>query len=336
MSNATQNKGARKLLGQMLIEAGLIDEIQLTVALGAQKQSGLRIGKQLLKLGFVEEGDLALFLKDDSDMGVPLLKRTISPEALKAVPEMIAFEYKVIPLALVGKTLVLAVHDPADIKVIDELSFKLGKNIHPVRAFEWDIESALLKFYKGFSDDELSMLTNVSSAGEQYANAQWSFGDQVLLDEPTIKEEPTLKKEPAKQPSSPAPKPSPTPLKRPAAKPAQPQVGQPQMRQRPASAPAAPAMRPTGARPQGIEPTTAEVETTDNAWESLLDQMEHTSHAWDNKPIQKSRAAKIISDAAVNLKKDEILEAMIDLLIDKKLLTEKEILGKLKSLGNNR
>ena len=94
-------------------------------------------------------------------------------------------------------------------------------------------------------------------------------------------------------------------------------------------------MRPTGARPQGIEPTTAEVETTDNAWESLLDQMEHTSHAWDNKPIQKSRAAKIISDAAVNLKKDEILEAMIDLLIDKKLLTEKEILGKLKSLGNN-
>ena len=36
MSNATQKDGKRKLLGQMLVEAGLIDEIQLTVALGAQ------------------------------------------------------------------------------------------------------------------------------------------------------------------------------------------------------------------------------------------------------------------------------------------------------------
>ena len=66
MGNAAQNDGKRKLLGQMLVEANLIDEIQLTVALGAQNDSGLKLGKQLLKLGFVEEGDLAMFLKDET------------------------------------------------------------------------------------------------------------------------------------------------------------------------------------------------------------------------------------------------------------------------------
>lgn len=320
MSKTAQD-GVRKMLGQMLIEAGLIDEIQLTVALGAQKESGLKIGKQLLKLGFVEEGDLAMFLKDDSDVGIPLPQRRISPEALKSVPEAIAFQYKVVPLALVGKSLVLALADPSDLKTIDELSFKLGKNIHPVRAFEWDIESALLKFYKGFSDDELSMLTNVSSVGEQYANAQWSFGNQVLLDEPTIVKAPP---KPAAAPAPQRPDPPTARTQEPAARPAPSRA--PQTPPQPQ-----PAVRPV---PPPAAPVPDEDLSTGGAWESLLDQIEHTSHSWDRQPFQKSRAARILSKAALNLKSNEVLEALIDLLMDKRIVSEEELINRLKSLKN--
>lgn len=301
MQKSGQKSGGRKLLGEMLIDAGMIDEIQLTVALGAQNESGLRLGKQLLKLGFVEEGDLALVLKDEGDMGVPLPQRKITREALAAVPEAIAFKYMVVPLAVVGKSLVLAVPDPNDLKKLDELSFKLSKNIHPVRAFEWDIESALLKFYKGFSDDEIEMLTNVSSTGQQYKDAQWSVGDEVLLDESSVKTE---------TPGRPAPVTRPAPVQSPAQ----------------AKTPARPARRPAHQEPAPRPQDSA----TDVDWESIL---EHTSHAWDKPVEQKKRSSKVLSDAAINLKNADIIQVIVDLLIDKNLLTEKELVDRLSELA---
>lgn len=168
-------KPAKKMLGQRLIEMGAIDEIQLSVALGMQKQTGIKIGQQLMKLGFIDEKQLTEALKDELEHQMPLIKRTITPQTIKSVPEEMAFQYKVMPVAFAGKTLILAVSDPNDIGVIDDLSFRLGLTIKPIKAFEWDIENALLKYYKFFSDEELEMLTNASDVARQYENTQWTF-----------------------------------------------------------------------------------------------------------------------------------------------------------------
>jgi hypothetical protein len=172
---AGESKPPKKMLGQRLIEMGAIDEIQLSVALGMQKQTGIKIGQQLMKLGFIDEKQLTEALKDELEHQMPLIKRNITPQTIKSVPEEMAFQYKVMPVAFAGKTLILAVSDPNDIGVIDDLSFRLGLTIKPIKAFEWDIENALLKYYKFFSDEELEMLTNASDVARQYENTQWTF-----------------------------------------------------------------------------------------------------------------------------------------------------------------
>jgi hypothetical protein len=173
-------KETKKRLGERLVDAGLIDEIQLTVALGMQKQTGLKIGQQLLKLGFLSEEELSPFLSDAVDMSVSLSQRNISPQTLRAVSQDLAFRYKVIPVAFDGKTIVLAMSDPDDIKTVDDLAFRLSKKIHPVRALEWDIDTALLKYYSDFTDEEIAKLTSASSAAKTYQDAQWATGGQEV------------------------------------------------------------------------------------------------------------------------------------------------------------
>lgn len=169
---------AKRRLGELLIEAGLIDEVQLTVALGLQKQTGLKLGMQLMKLGFIGEAELSQYLMDETDFNTPLTKRNISKAAIDAVPSELAFNLKVMPIAYAGKTIVMAMADPNDLKLLDNLAFRLGKQIHAVKALEWDIDNALLKYYKHFSDEELAMLTNTSSVAQQYESMQWDVGGE--------------------------------------------------------------------------------------------------------------------------------------------------------------
>lgn len=164
------------------MEAGFIDEIQLTVALGMQKQSGLKLGSQLLKLGFIDERKLSGVLIGQMDNAVSLFDRVIPPEAVKSVPHRIAFEHKVIPLAYDGRTIVLATSNPSDLAALDAIAFQVGKKIRPVAALEWEIDTALLKYYTDFSDDELNKLTTSSQAATQYQSTQWSFGNETVFD----------------------------------------------------------------------------------------------------------------------------------------------------------
>lgn len=325
MTTQSENKKrSRKRLGEMLVEAGIIDEIQLTVALGAQNDSGLRLGKQLLKLGFVDEGDLALFLKDDTDISIPLIKRTISKEAFAAIPEAIAFKYKVIPIALVGKTIVLATSTPKDLKLMDELSFLIDKKIHPVRTFEWDIESALLKFYKNFSDDELAKLTNISSSSaDQYSQATWALDGEILLDEKGSK---------VYKDNSPASMAKKSPTGQRGARVAPSQTAQrPQSRQ--TTRGQAPPMQTPHHGPATQQPATQE--STQGAEEFIIERTSQTESPSQVTPSARVPSRKDISDAAIRLKNADILQAIIDLLVDKQIITQKELLDRLIALQKN-
>jgi hypothetical protein len=172
---------SKKRLGELLVAARLIDQIQLTVALGMQKQSKLKLGRQLLKLGFVRERDLSHILKEQLGIRLTLADGDINPEAVKAVPEDLAFKHMVMPVAYDGKTIMLAMEDPSNLEVVDALGFHLGKRIRPVRALEWDIENALLKYYHDFSDDELGQLTTKSKSAEAYEKA-WSMDAADSID----------------------------------------------------------------------------------------------------------------------------------------------------------
>jgi type IV pilus assembly protein PilB len=152
----------KKPLGEALVEAGFINEKQLAIAIEKRKRSGLKLSKQLLKLGFVGERELSEFMRDRTDMSTSLVDRKISPQAVKSVPQGIAFQYRVMPVAYGGNTIILATIDPSDKTRLNEISTQLGMKVHPIKALEWDIDNALLKYYLGFSDDELTQLVHQS------------------------------------------------------------------------------------------------------------------------------------------------------------------------------
>ena len=136
-------------LGELLIEAGIIDELQLRSALGHQKKWGGRLGKVLVDLGFVEESELLKFLSEKFKIqAVDLTKSKIPEQAFSALPEKVAKKYGVVPVFIKEgpgnkKTLILAMSDPSNLKVIDEIQFLTGYRIEPVLATDSAIERVL-------------------------------------------------------------------------------------------------------------------------------------------------------------------------------------------------
>ena len=158
MSDSDDEK-KKKRLGEMLLEAGYIDEIQLAVALGQQKQYGGKLGIQLLKLGFVPERTLADILKQQLGITlVTLYEKTIPQEVIETIPFEIAFKYTVIPVDADNNTITLATTNPSDLATIDELAFCLNKKIRPVMALDWDIERAIIAHYKFEDEQELKQI----------------------------------------------------------------------------------------------------------------------------------------------------------------------------------
>ena len=136
-------------LGEMLLKVGALTEPQLKQVLNAQVIYGGRLGTNLVEMGLIGEEDLARLLSEQ--LGVPC----IDPPALDAIPrallslvplEMVR-RYRVVPIALDGKRLTLAMADPSAFKAIDEIGFTTGLVIIPRVCSELRLSIALERFY---------------------------------------------------------------------------------------------------------------------------------------------------------------------------------------------
>jgi len=143
----------KKRIGEVLIEAGLIDIYQLQSALAHQKQWGGRIGEILVKLGFITEEELLSFLSKNFNLPYVRLKKVLpSVSAINFLPEELAIKYNVLPILLkeeLGrKTLYLAMSDPTNLIAIDELKFAVSCNIKPVVSSAVTISEAINFYYQ--------------------------------------------------------------------------------------------------------------------------------------------------------------------------------------------
>lgn len=138
----------RKLLGQMLIEAGLITEEQLKIALEEQKNTGNFLGRVLVDLGFVNEKDLKRILSIQAGVEMIDLKNTfIDRKAVSVFPSALAKTYHVMPVKFDRDTFTLAVGDTLSLDIQDDISFVLGHKIKMVLADEEDIEQLIETHY---------------------------------------------------------------------------------------------------------------------------------------------------------------------------------------------
>lgn len=141
----------KKKLGDLLLEAGLIDELQLNSALSYQSEWGERLGSIIIKKGFASEEDVKAIIEKQLGLSCISLKEIEKPsdEVLNMVKGDSAKKYGIFPVRFEGKTLMIATSDPTDLKTLDDISFLLGINVKPLLALESDIISAIETTYEG-------------------------------------------------------------------------------------------------------------------------------------------------------------------------------------------
>ena len=139
-------------LGELLIKEGLISEEQLKKAMGVQKQEGGRLGEVLIKLGMVKEDQMVAILGKQLNIpyfsfGTGMLKPAVDQGLEQLIPQDFAYKNSVLPLSRTLKSLTVAMTDPLDIILIDNLRRITGCEINPVIAIKSDINKAIEEFY---------------------------------------------------------------------------------------------------------------------------------------------------------------------------------------------
>ena len=140
----------RKRIGELLVEAGVIDEAMLRSALGHQRRWGGRLGQALLELKMITEGVLVDTLAKKSGFEVARLGE-LEPyslaQALQLVPREFAERHNVFPMAADTTTLTLAMADPINLSVTDELRFRSGRRIKVCIGGDREIAEAIRARY---------------------------------------------------------------------------------------------------------------------------------------------------------------------------------------------
>jgi len=137
-----------KTLGEMLVVDSVMTREQLEDALKKQEETGASLGSILVDMNYATEWELAAAL--GKQLNVPFITLShyeIDPDILKAIPEDIVKKYKIVPVDKTGKTLTVALADPSNVYLLDELKLVTKCNILPVISFESDIEEAIHKYY---------------------------------------------------------------------------------------------------------------------------------------------------------------------------------------------
>jgi type IV pilus assembly protein PilB len=143
---------------------GLVDERQLQEVTEEHARSGKSIAQVLQDFGIMDEPRLLeLVAQELGTEYVDLEKTELAADVLQSIPASVARMYGAIPVRTEGNLVYVAVLDPLNPQVVDELAFVLGKDIHIVVAASDQIENALKKY---FGEESQTMSELLKSLGD--------------------------------------------------------------------------------------------------------------------------------------------------------------------------
>jgi type IV pilus assembly protein PilB len=145
-NQARSTGSASRQIGELLLERGLISQEQLAEALAAQQEHGHRrlLGEVLVEKQFVSEDQVAEVLADA--YGVPWAKispKVADPKVIEVLPRDFIEKQCVLPLFLVHGKLTVAVHEPANVFVVEEIERLSGFPVQIVAASAHDIQQTM-------------------------------------------------------------------------------------------------------------------------------------------------------------------------------------------------
>jgi len=139
---------SRKLIGEVFLERGLVDEEELRTAMNLQAESREKLGKILVDLGYISEKDLLAVLSEHLSVPVitgpqyppgPVIDNVLSHRFMK--------QCKFVPVALENNALTLAMTDPLDHATLDSVRQATGFEVKALLGAESEIMDVLEKFY---------------------------------------------------------------------------------------------------------------------------------------------------------------------------------------------
>lgn len=149
-------------LGEILLQHRLISPQALEHALREQQQTGELLGQALIRLGYLTEQQLLEGLAEHLQLPiVHLTQLTIDRRVMQTVPARLAWHYRCMPVQVSGKTVTLAMSDPLQAHLLNELKERHGLEAKIVLATEADIHAAIQRCY-GVGTDPASEILEAS------------------------------------------------------------------------------------------------------------------------------------------------------------------------------
>ena len=119
-----------KRLGDILVESGFLNASELAEALSKQKETGKRLGEVIVESGLMTEFDILRAVSSQYDYPIiDLTSIEVDPKATALLTQKFCEENVVLPIGFDDDKLVVAIDDPMNITIEDELQFQTGYQI---------------------------------------------------------------------------------------------------------------------------------------------------------------------------------------------------------------
>jgi len=177
------------MLGEILVENGLISSEQLAQAVNEQQQTHEKLGKILVRSGFINDEQLMEAL--EFSLGIPRVRISqldINPEIVKMLPTTMLSKHKILPLSINQGRMTLIMSDPLNYHAIDDVRILTGMDVVPVMASEREMESAIQQHVALQVDSKMEkLLGELSQYNYGYKIETETTGMELNDDAPVIR-----------------------------------------------------------------------------------------------------------------------------------------------------
>ena len=146
---------------------GLLDDLQLEEVTEEHNRSGKSISEILQDFGFLDmDAQLQIIATHLGTEVIQLGDRDFTPEVLSSVPADTARMYKCMPVAIFDSSVQVALAEPLNPALVDELAYVIGKEIVPVVADPGEIERTIARFYGDSQSSVADILKELGQDGD--------------------------------------------------------------------------------------------------------------------------------------------------------------------------
>lgn len=139
---------ARRRIGELLVDAGLVDMNQLNEGLNLQQQRGTKIVETLIALGYLTAEAFVQFLaKQPGIASIDLSKYEIPRELISLIPRELAIKHELFPIDKLGKLLTVGMVCPLDTATVKQIETTTGLRVKPLLCAPNDIRAAIDRYY---------------------------------------------------------------------------------------------------------------------------------------------------------------------------------------------